>query len=81
MKALNLVFVMVGYMWSCRITILVLKMLGVCLLVCRYIIECDSCGVIYRSRKHWYGNPPPEQGAVRSENRHVWHQVCVCGHY
>ena len=56
----------------------------VCLFVCdcwcRYVIDCDSCGVIYRSRQHWYGNPPPEQGAVRSENRHVWPQVCVFVH-
>lgn len=36
------------------------------------VIECPHCGVIYRSRERWYGNSPPEHGAVKTENTHVW---------
>ena len=42
---------------------------------CRYVIECKHCGVIFRSRQHWYGNPEPEQKAVKTENKHVWSEV------
>lgn len=37
-----------------------------------YVIECDQCGVIYRSRQYWYGNKPPELDSVRTEIVHVW---------
>lgn len=36
------------------------------------VIECPSCGEIYRSRQYWYGNKSPEETAVRSEIVHVW---------
>uniref|UniRef100_A0A1A8BB24 Zinc finger, FYVE domain containing 1 n=1 Tax=Nothobranchius kadleci TaxID=1051664 RepID=A0A1A8BB24_NOTKA len=38
----------------------------------RYVIECPSCGVIYRSRQYWYGNQDPVDTAVRTEIQHVW---------
>ena len=41
---------------------------------CRYVLECGTCGVIYRSRQHWYGNPGPE-GIVMEEVRHIWPEV------
>ena len=41
----------------------------------RYVIECKHCGVIFRSRQHWYGNPEPEQKAIKTENKHVWPEV------
>uniref|UniRef100_A0A3B5AKG0 Zinc finger FYVE domain-containing protein 1-like n=1 Tax=Stegastes partitus TaxID=144197 RepID=A0A3B5AKG0_9TELE len=37
-----------------------------------YVLECGSCGVIYRSRQYWMGNQDPESGVVRSEVKHVW---------
>uniref|UniRef100_A0A3Q3WK95 FYVE-type domain-containing protein n=1 Tax=Mola mola TaxID=94237 RepID=A0A3Q3WK95_MOLML len=37
-----------------------------------YVLECVSCGVIYRSRQYWMGNQDPETGVVRSEVKHVW---------
>lgn len=37
-----------------------------------YIIECPTCGEIYRSRQHWYGNKSPEEGAVAVEIVHIW---------
>ncbi|ESN91775.1 hypothetical protein HELRODRAFT_108518 [Helobdella robusta] len=37
-----------------------------------YVLECINCGVIYRSRQHWYGNPEPEKTVVRTEIHHVW---------
>ncbi|XP_072023590.1 zinc finger FYVE domain-containing protein 1-like [Amphiura filiformis] len=37
-----------------------------------YVLECKNCGIIYRSRQHWYGNMDPEITAVRTEIRHVW---------
>ncbi|XP_015825712.3 zinc finger FYVE domain-containing protein 1 [Nothobranchius furzeri] len=37
-----------------------------------YVIECPSCGVIYRSRQYWYGNQDPVDTAVRTEIQHVW---------
>lgn len=40
----------------------------------RYVLECGTCGVIYRSRQHWYGNPGPE-GIVMEEVRHIWPEV------
>ncbi|XP_054884948.1 zinc finger FYVE domain-containing protein 1 [Poeciliopsis prolifica] len=36
------------------------------------VLECASCGVIYRSRQYWMGNQDPESGVVRSEVKHVW---------
>lgn len=40
-----------------------------------YVLECASCGVIYRSRQYWVGNQDPESGVVRSEVKHVWEGV------
>uniref|UniRef100_A0A8C2WZG7 Si:ch211-11n16.2 n=1 Tax=Cyclopterus lumpus TaxID=8103 RepID=A0A8C2WZG7_CYCLU len=37
-----------------------------------FVLECASCGVIYRSRQYWTGNQDPESGVVRSEIKHVW---------
>ncbi|XP_071787643.1 zinc finger FYVE domain-containing protein 1-like [Asterias amurensis] len=42
-----------------------------------YVLECPNCGIIYRSRQHWYGNLDPEQTAVRTELRHVWPGGCT----
>uniref|UniRef100_A0A3Q3DZL4 Zinc finger FYVE-type containing 1 n=1 Tax=Labrus bergylta TaxID=56723 RepID=A0A3Q3DZL4_9LABR len=41
-------------------------------LSCGYVIECPSCGVIYRSRQYWYGNQDPVDTVVRTEIQHVW---------
>ena len=38
-----------------------------------YVLECRICGVIYRSRQHWYGNTTPEsEGIVQTEICHIW---------
>ncbi|XP_073247617.1 zinc finger FYVE domain-containing protein 1-like [Porites lutea] len=37
-----------------------------------YVLECVECGVIYRSRQHWFGNEDPVNTVVRTELRHVW---------
>ncbi|XP_061073816.1 zinc finger FYVE domain-containing protein 1 [Conger conger] len=37
-----------------------------------YVLECASCGIIYRSRQYWLGNQDPESGVVRPEVKHVW---------
>ena len=38
-----------------------------------YVLECRICGVIYRSRQHWYGNSTPESEAVvQTEICHIW---------
>ncbi|XP_061781318.1 zinc finger FYVE domain-containing protein 1 isoform X1 [Nerophis lumbriciformis] len=45
-----------------------------------YVLECASCGVIYRSRQYWIWNQDPESSVnqdpessvVRSEVKHVW---------
>lgn len=43
-----------------------------------YVLECANCGVIYRSRQHWYGNIDPEKAnVIRTEIRHVWPGVSV----
>ncbi|XP_053951349.1 zinc finger FYVE domain-containing protein 1-like isoform X4 [Anastrepha ludens] len=36
------------------------------------VIDCPSCGEIYRSRQYWYGNKSPEETSVRSIIVHVW---------
>lgn len=37
------------------------------------VLECRTCGVIYRSRQHWYGNDSPEAAAVvHMEISHIW---------
>lgn len=42
-----------------------------------YVLECNQCGIIYRSRQYWYGNKEPtEQTVVRTEIHHVWPGVC-----
>lgn len=42
-----------------------------------YVLECASCGVIYRSRQYWMGNQDPESGVVRTEVKHVWEGVSL----
>ena len=42
-----------------------------------YVLECASCGVIYRSRQYWMGNQDPESSVVRSEIKHVWEGVSI----
>ncbi|KAM6958807.1 zinc finger FYVE domain-containing protein 1 [Aplochiton taeniatus] len=37
-----------------------------------FVLECPSCGIIYRSRQYWMGNQDPESGVVRPEVKHVW---------
>ncbi|KAJ8403763.1 hypothetical protein AAFF_G00346310 [Aldrovandia affinis] len=37
-----------------------------------YVLECASCGIIYRSRQYWLGNQDPESSVVRPEVKHVW---------
>ncbi|XP_016420299.1 zinc finger FYVE domain-containing protein 1 [Sinocyclocheilus rhinocerous] len=37
-----------------------------------YVLECPSCGIIYRSRQYWMGNQDPESSVVRPEVKHVW---------
>uniref|UniRef100_A0A6I8NJ69 FYVE-type domain-containing protein n=1 Tax=Ornithorhynchus anatinus TaxID=9258 RepID=A0A6I8NJ69_ORNAN len=37
-----------------------------------WVLECPRCGVVYRSRRFWYGNPEPEGSAARTQVRHVW---------
>uniref|UniRef100_A0A673IDQ2 Zinc finger FYVE domain-containing protein 1-like n=1 Tax=Sinocyclocheilus rhinocerous TaxID=307959 RepID=A0A673IDQ2_9TELE len=44
---------------------------SVCL-SCNYVLECPSCGIIYRSRQYWMGNQDPESSVVRPEVKHVW---------
>lgn len=44
-------------------------------ILCRYVLECASCGIIYRSRQFWIGNQDPESSVVRPEVKHVWQGV------
>uniref|UniRef100_A0A8C5PY75 Zinc finger FYVE domain-containing protein 1 n=1 Tax=Leptobrachium leishanense TaxID=445787 RepID=A0A8C5PY75_9ANUR len=37
-----------------------------------YVIECPTCGVVYRSRQYWFGNQDPVETIVRTEIQHVW---------
>lgn len=37
-----------------------------------YVLECPNCGVIYQSRKYWYGNRNPDETVTRVEIVHVW---------
>ncbi|XP_076138483.1 zinc finger FYVE domain-containing protein 1 [Alosa pseudoharengus] len=37
-----------------------------------YVLECPTCGIIYRSRQYWMGNQDPEGSVVRTEVKHVW---------
>lgn len=43
---------------------------------CRDILECRNCGIIYRSRQYWYGNPDVEN-VVQEEVAHVWPEVSL----
>ena len=43
-------------------------------LVRRYVFECPTCGVIFKSREYWLFNPDPTE--VRTETVHVWPLVC-----
>lgn len=37
------------------------------------VLECRICGVIYRSRQHWFGNESPEAThVVHTEISHIW---------
>ncbi|XP_067637348.1 zinc finger FYVE domain-containing protein 1-like isoform X2 [Eurosta solidaginis] len=36
------------------------------------VIDCPSCGEIYRSRQYWFGNKSPEETSVRAIIVHVW---------
>ncbi|KAH9513767.1 Zinc finger FYVE domain-containing protein 1 [Bulinus truncatus] len=38
-----------------------------------YVYECPNCGIIFRSREHWYGNEEEEK-VLHVEYRHVWPQ-------
>lgn len=38
----------------------------------RYVLECEKCGIIYRSRQYWYGNESPAGSVVREQYQHVW---------
>ena len=38
------------------------------------ILECNNCGIIYRSRQYWYGNPEVQK-CVHEEVVHVWPEV------
>lgn len=29
-----------------------------------YVLECRDCGIIYKSRQHWYGNRDPTETEV-----------------
>lgn len=42
----------------------------------REVLECPSCGVIFRSRQNWYGNKEVEE-IVHTEIRHVWPDVSL----
>ena len=33
-----------------------------------YVLECRDCGVIYKSRQHWYGNRDPTETEVNKSN-------------
>ncbi|KPM11553.1 zinc finger domain-containing protein 22 [Sarcoptes scabiei] len=38
-----------------------------------FVLECQFCGIIYRSRQYWYGNKEPtEQSTIQKEILHVW---------
>lgn len=37
-----------------------------------YVLECEKCGIIYRSRQYWYGNESPDRTVVKEEYQHVW---------
>ncbi|KAI1302391.1 Zinc finger FYVE domain-containing protein 1 [Halotydeus destructor] len=42
-----------------------------------YVLECNRCGVIYRSRQYWYGNQEPWD-CVHQEVRHIWEGENLC---
>ena len=31
----------------------------------RDILECNNCGIVYRSRQFWYGNPEVITGSIQ----------------
>lgn len=38
-----------------------------------FVLECSSCGIIFKSRAHWYGNLDPEAASVvKTEIQHIW---------
>lgn len=44
-----------------------------------FVLECEKCGVIYRSRQFWYGNENPDKSVVKEEFEHVWPGSIVGG--
>nr|XP_053656119.1 zinc finger FYVE domain-containing protein 1-like [Cherax quadricarinatus] len=44
-----------------------------------YVLECEKCGIIYRSRQYWYGNESPDRCEVKEEYQHVWSGTVVGG--
>ncbi|XP_050408229.2 zinc finger FYVE domain-containing protein 1 [Patella vulgata] len=36
-----------------------------------FVLECPKCGIIYRSRQHWYGNKEVDEVAD-TDIRHMW---------
>lgn len=62
-------------LWSCSSYTFLIQ-----LLFFRYVLECASCGIIYRSRQYWMGNQDPESSVVRPEVKHVWQGVSVSVH-
>ena len=43
-----------------------------------YVLECRDCGVIYQSRKHWYGNRDPTETEVCHSLYIAYVIVCLC---
>ena len=52
---------------------------NIVMMLLRYVLECPMCGVIYRSRQYWYGNPDHEGRITRSKIIHLWPGVCSLG--
>ncbi|KAG8448744.1 hypothetical protein GDO86_015710, partial [Hymenochirus boettgeri] len=48
-----------------------------------YVLECRVCGIIYRSRQHWYGNREPDGSIIREQVQHVWtpKDACTLDHH
>nr|XP_045608689.1 zinc finger FYVE domain-containing protein 1-like isoform X1 [Procambarus clarkii]XP_045608690.1 zinc finger FYVE domain-containing protein 1-like isoform X1 [Procambarus clarkii]XP_045608691.1 zinc finger FYVE domain-containing protein 1-like isoform X1 [Procambarus clarkii]XP_045608692.1 zinc finger FYVE domain-containing protein 1-like isoform X1 [Procambarus clarkii] len=44
-----------------------------------YVLECEKCGIIYRSRQYWYGNESPDRCVVKEEYQHVWSGTIIGG--
>lgn len=42
------------------------------------MIECPTCGIIFKSRENWVYNPELTDSDVRTETVHVWPLVRIC---